>query len=89
MGWWDYMLTGVSGDYSWDKEIYDKAKKGQREEQDLIGPDAPLIPKKDGETIAEQAKALLQGKEVWRPSWKDYGMVREVEVGVDVNAVKR
>ena len=55
----------------------------------MIGPDAPLIPKKDGKAIAEQAKALLQGKEVWRPSWKDYGTAREVEVGVDVNAVRR
>ncbi|KAL9117492.1 MAG: hypothetical protein Q9187_005969 [Circinaria calcarea] len=66
---------------AWDKEIYDKAKKAQEEQMELMSPKGPRIPKKDGMTIAEQAKALLQGKEVWRPSWKDYGVAREVEVG--------
>lgn len=83
------MLTGVFWEFRWDKETYDKAKKAQEEQQELMGPDAPKIAKKDGKTIAEQAKALLQGKEVWRPSWKDYGVAREFEVGTDVNAIRR
>jgi len=30
--------------------------------------------RKGGETIAEQARQLLQGTESWRAGWRDYGV---------------
>ena len=33
-----------------------------------------MIPKKDKGTIAEQARALLEGREVWRGSGAEYGV---------------
>lgn len=42
-------------------------------------PDAVLKPAPDRKSIAEQAQALLRGKEKWRPTWVDYGAA----LGVD------
>ena len=36
--------------------------------------------KDDRDTIKEQAKALLEGKEQWRPTWMDYGQMKDMEV---------
>ena len=73
---------------AWDKKTYDEAMKQQEREQEMMGPNAKMLPKADRRSIAEQAKALLEGREVWRPSWRDYGVVagKEVEIGMDVNA---
>lgn len=46
-----------------------------------MGPDAQIRPRKDGKGVREQARALLEGRERWRPMWVDYGAPREVEVG--------
>jgi len=78
------LLTGLSN-CRWDKKAWDAAQEAQKAENETFGPDAPTLPKGDRKTLAEQAKALLEGKMIWRPSWRDYGRAREVEVGVDVN----
>lgn len=77
-------LTGLC-DCRWDKKAWDAAQEAQKAENEKFGPDAPTLPKGDRKSLAEQAKALLEGKIVWRPSWRDYGRAREVEVDVDVN----
>lgn len=77
-------LTGHC-DYRWDKEAWDAAQEAQEAESEKFGPHAPTLPKGDRKSMAEQAKALLEGKIVWRPSWRDYGRAREVEVDVDVS----
>ena len=43
------------------------------------------VGRKDHETIASQAKALLSGKEKWRPTWMDYGPAKEVELEFDIS----
>ena len=40
------------------------------------------MPRADGKSVREQARALLEGRERWRPMWVDYGRPMEVEVGV-------
>ena len=72
---------------AWDKTTYDEAAKEQKRLNEEFGPKGKLMPKADRKSIAEQAKALLEGREVWRPSWRDYGAVtgREVEVDMDIN----
>lgn len=41
-----------------------------------MAPDAmnKPLPEKKRETIAEQAKRLLEGKEAWQPTWKALGL---------------
>ena len=65
--------------------MYDKAQATNEAEAAKYGPEAYTLGKQDGGTIAEQAQALLQGKEKWRPTWMDYGPSREVETDVDIN----
>ncbi|MCJ1245478.1 hypothetical protein MMC30_002682 [Trapelia coarctata] len=69
----------------WDKRAWDAAQAAQKAENETFGPDAPTLPKGDRKTMAEQAKALLEGNIIWRPSWRDYGRAREVEVDVEMN----
>jgi large subunit ribosomal protein L23 len=69
----------------WDKSSWDAAQERQAELDEAIGPNAGRMPKADRKSIAEQAKALLEGKDKWRPSWMEYGLVREVEVEEDVH----
>ena len=66
----------------WDKETYDAAKK----EQDVdriarVRGVGGTVPRKDRSIIAEQARILLEGKESWRPGWKDYGLAKGPERG--------
>lgn len=51
-----------------------------------MGPDAANRRRSDGDSVREQARALLQGKERWRPMWVDFGPPREVEVGMEETA---
>ena len=67
----------------WDKDVYDKAAEANDEERQRVGPDSAQIPKSDGKEIREQAQALLEGREKWRPMWVDYGPPREVELELD------
>jgi large subunit ribosomal protein L23 len=51
-------------------------------------------PARDRKSIAEQAKALLEGKETWRSTpqglqWQDIGEAEEVETHVDVGKATR
>lgn len=78
------LLTGFS-DCRWDKKAWDAAQEAQEADNEKFGPDAGTLPKGDRKSMAEQAKALLEGKIVWRPSWRDYGRAREVELDVDVS----
>lgn len=71
----------------WDKETYDAAQKDQEEFQASLRPDAKKKPSRDRASIAEQAKALLEGKDKWRPMveqhvWEDVGEAIEVEKDV-------
>jgi hypothetical protein len=49
---------------------YDDAVQGK-----VAGTDRPA----DAGTIAEQARALLKGKNAWQPTWQDFGEPVEVE----------
>ena len=70
-------------DNRWDKDVYDKAAEANDEERQRVGPDSAQIPRSDGKEIREQAQALLEGREKWRPMWVDYGPPREVELELD------
>ncbi|KAI9872188.1 MAG: hypothetical protein M1830_001927, partial [Pleopsidium flavum] len=58
----------------WEKDTYDAANKAQEREQASYQPDAVQKPTTERRSIAEQAQALLEGKEKWRPTWEDYGL---------------
>ncbi len=52
-------------------------------------PDAKEKPTKERRPIAEQAQALLKGKEKWKPTtveefWEDVGDATEVETDVQL-----
>jgi len=57
----------------WEKETYDAANEAQEREQETYQPDAVQKPTTERESIAEQAQALLKGKEKWKPTWVDSG----------------
>ncbi|MCJ1318904.1 hypothetical protein MMC15_004236 [Xylographa vitiligo] len=69
----------------WDKKAWDSAEAAQEAENEKFGADAAKLPPADRKTMAEQAKALLEGKLIWRPSWRDYGRPREVDTAIDIN----
>ncbi len=67
----------------WEKETYDAAQAEQTKERDKLHPDAGLMPSVEGKSIAEQARALLEGRAKWKPTWVDYGgALGTVERGV-------
>lgn len=48
--------------------------KGQQAFQDSLGPDATMKePKKERESLAEQARRIQNGEEAWQPTWKALG----------------
>ncbi|KAI9829859.1 MAG: hypothetical protein M1819_005957 [Sarea resinae] len=51
----------------WDKERMEAAQKSQKEYRESFLPDANQKPAKGKKSLAEQAKALLEGKERWKP----------------------
>jgi len=71
----------------WDKETYDAAFKS-REEGDKRNPmrrESRRLPTEERQSIAEQAKALLEGEAKWaaaNPKWEDVGEAVEVEQNV-------
>jgi large subunit ribosomal protein L23 len=80
--------------FSWDKGTYDAAQEQREKEQSQFAWDAPTKPTPERESIAEQAKALLSGKEAWKPTpqrdeWEDVGDAVEVEQDVEVPPVQR
>ena len=78
------MLT-IFYSHRWDKDIWDAAQEAQKKENERFGPEAGTLPKGDRKSMAEQAKAILEGKMRWRPSWIDYGRPLEVETNVNIN----
>ena len=73
--------------YRWDKEVWDIAHKMEQDNEGKYKERVFGIMEKNNDygTIASQAKALLSGKEKWRPSWMDYGPPQEVELELDVS----
>ncbi|KAI9705410.1 MAG: hypothetical protein M1836_006165 [Candelina mexicana] len=63
----------------WDKKTYDAAQESQKAEREKYSLKATQNPPEDRETIAEQARRLLTGKERWRAQWEDVGEPVEVE----------
>ena len=82
-------LCPFRGDFRWDHDTYLAARKANQKEREANGEQGQRVSKGDSKSLAEQAKTLLAGKESWKSSWKDDGLAREVEVGVDVNAGAR
>lgn len=78
----------------WDKKTYEAAQKDREEMQESFRPDYAQQPSKERASIAEQAKAMLEGKEKWKSSssftslrtsiWEDVGEPVEVETEVSV-----
>lgn len=40
--------------------------------------DTEPVSEKEVNALAAQARALRRGKEVWRPGWMDFGVVKRV-----------
>ncbi|RDW69839.1 hypothetical protein BP6252_08859 [Coleophoma cylindrospora] len=79
----------------WDKDTFDAANKDREEQEKQFRPDSRKEPTKERKSIAEQAKALLEGKQKWVPNkivedeWEDVGEEVEVETDVDVSKVEK
>jgi large subunit ribosomal protein L23 len=62
---------------SWEHEGWEKAELWQKEQQDKENPKRNAGEEPDHKLRAaykEQAKALLEKKETWRPTWKAVGL---------------
>ena len=78
----------------WDKTTFDAAQKDKEAQEEPYRPGWREKPTRERGSIAEQAKALLQGKEEWRNTptrdeWEDVGEAVEVEKDVDINKATR
>jgi large subunit ribosomal protein L23 len=75
----------------WDKDTFDAAQKDRKQQEEMFQRDFREKPTRERASIAEQAKALVEGKQSWRPTpkdseWEDDG--EEVEVEKDVQLPK-
>jgi large subunit ribosomal protein L23 len=75
----------------WDKKTFDAANKDRTQQEEMFRPDAREKPSRERDSIAQQAKALLQGKESWRSTpkdneWNEDG--EEIDVETDVELPK-
>jgi large subunit ribosomal protein L23 len=83
------------GFYRWDKSTYDAAHQDRKDSEARFAHDAREKPIKERGSIAEQAKALLQGEERWsnkteeEDEWEDVGEPVEVEQDVQVPKIER
>lgn len=71
----------------WDQKTFQAAQADRTQEESAMRPDARREPAKDIDLIGAQAKALLSGKEKWKPTpeeWEDVGDAMEVETDVTV-----
>lgn len=90
-----YYIGFTDDDHRWDKETYDAAREEREEAQSEFNFDARQKPNtKQQESIAEQAKAVLRGKNPWKKEpeldeWEDVGEAVEVEQDVQVPPVKQ
>ncbi|MCJ1465880.1 hypothetical protein MMC07_004499 [Pseudocyphellaria aurata] len=62
----------------WSQKTWKAAKKSQEEAGKRTGPRAARMPLPDDEvaTLADQAKALREGRATWVPGWADHGGAR-------------
>ena len=75
----------------WDKSVYEGTEKERDEHQKYMAPDSSKLSPADRNSIAKQAKSLLQSTAAWKtgntnPKWEDVG--EEVEVETDVELPK-
>ena len=69
---------------AWDKDMF-KAGHGAQEQlsetkymkQKSFG----MLGKQDEDKVREQAKALLEGREEWRPTWMDLKSAKGLSMG--------
>ncbi|KAI9709566.1 MAG: hypothetical protein M1820_003326 [Bogoriella megaspora] len=54
----------------WSKKTNDAAQEAQKQAQESHTAKAQMQPAEDRDTVAEQARRLLEGKEKWRPQWQ-------------------
>ncbi|KAL3426881.1 54S ribosomal protein L23, mitochondrial protein 1 [Phlyctema vagabunda] len=78
----------------WDKEVFDAAQKDRDQMERQFNPQSRQDPSPERASIAEQAKALLEGREKWKPNvqedeWVDDGEPVEVDADVDVNKISK
>jgi large subunit ribosomal protein L23 len=71
----------------WDKTMYEAGQKERTEYEEGFQPGWRERPSKERGAMKEQAKALLSGKEKWKPTgrledWEDVGEAKEVETDV-------
>lgn len=71
----------------WDKTMYEAGQKERTEYEEQYQPGSRERPSRERGAMKEQAKALLSGKERWKPTaklddWEDVGEAREVETDV-------
>ncbi|EON61183.1 hypothetical protein W97_00395 [Coniosporium apollinis CBS 100218] len=66
-----FVWPDVPEDFSpWDKETHDAAEKEQEAFRETMMPDASTRAPGGRDTLAEQARRLLEGKERWQPTWQ-------------------
>ncbi|PQE06718.1 hypothetical protein CJF30_00008599 [Rutstroemia sp. NJR-2017a BBW] len=71
----------------WDQEQWKKRQEMETRMRESFQPDARQKPTNERLSIAQQAKALLQGEDEWKPSedvWEDIGEPVEVERDVEI-----
>ncbi|PQE05254.1 mitochondrial ribosomal subunit L23 protein [Rutstroemia sp. NJR-2017a BVV2] len=72
---------------AWDQEQWKKRQEMEKGTRESYQPDARQRPNNERLSIAQQAKALLQGEDEWEPSenvWEDIGEAVEVERDVEI-----
>jgi len=74
--------------------VFDAAQKERSEQEEMYLPDFREKPSRERASIAEQAKALLEGKHKWRQTpkddeWENVGEEVEVETNVQLPKMER
>lgn len=78
----------------WDKKTFDAAQEERKYQEAPMRPNFREKPARDRESIAEQAKALLDGQTKWRSTpqgnqWQNVGGELEVETDVDISQANK
>jgi large subunit ribosomal protein L23 len=85
-------VTNMPCERRWDKETFDAAKGDNEQHQAALRPDAKAQPSTERVSMAQQARALLEGREKWEGKsgrseerfWEDVGDAVEVEKDVQL-----
>ena len=78
----------------WDKKTHDAAQEDRWKQEEEFRFDFRQKPTRERASMAEQAKALLSGKEGWKPPpkaslWEEDGEEVEVETDVELPKIER